>query len=486
MKSASLVRRVIVAVLIIEFCCAMAMVCSAVWHEWVVHIRALDVSLEGHLDSLVGAVQDEDDPAAHVTVDPLEFRPPPGDVYAVYNLDGKLVSASNDAPSALTVISRDGYRNITVDGHHYRVLQRHAMRIIDRAETNGIGRQRPIVVIYATRMDHVWHAILEGVSFYALMSLALLCVTTGVLVYLLRHFLYPLKELATEASAIKADSLAFHPPPSALRVRELTPLSDALSGTVARLRAAFEKEQRFMSDAAHELKTAVAVVRSTVQLLAMRNRSADEYQRGLNEVLTDNRRVEELVSRMLTLARVSEHCEAALVEVDMESETNSALKNIARFAEQRGVRIASSLSPDVGVKLLGDTAKVLVSNLVMNAVEHSARGSEVRVTVQREPAGGDHVVLEVQDFGSGIAAENLPHVFERFFREDPSRSRETGGVGLGLAICKSIVESAGGTIGLHSVRGEGTTVRVLLKATRSGVPLAASIQSSQSARRGGE
>jgi signal transduction histidine kinase len=115
-----------------------------------------------------------------------------------------------------------------------------------------------------------------------------------------------------------------------------------------------------------------------------------------------------------------------------------------------------------GVQLLRDAAQVLVSNLVMNAVEHSPQGSEVRVTVRPEPADR-RAALEVQDFGSGIAAENLPLVFERFFREDPSRSRETGGVGLGLAICRSIVESAGGAIELQSIKGEGTTVKVLLR-----------------------
>src|SRR5580658_10758941 len=249
MNQASLVRRILVAVLIIEFCCAMAMVSSAIWHEWVIHLRALDVSVEGRSDSLVGAVQDAEDPGAHVMVDPAEFKPSPGDVYAVYSLDGQLVVASDGAPDALIALRRDGMRDANVAGHRYRVLQRHAMRIIDRYETNGVGIRRPVIVVYALRSDREWHAVLEGVSFYAVMSLILLCVTTGVLILLLRRFLAPLKELATEASAIKADSLAFQPPASALHVRELTPLAEALSTTMARLRAAFEKEQRFMSDA---------------------------------------------------------------------------------------------------------------------------------------------------------------------------------------------------------------------------------------------
>jgi signal transduction histidine kinase len=98
---------------------------------------------------------------------------------------------------------------------------------------------------------------------------------------------------------------------------------------------------------------------------------------------------------------------------------------------------------------------------MMNAVQHSSAGSEILVTVRLNQSGETRAELQVQDFGSGISPESLPHVFERFFREDQSRSRDTGGAGLGLAICKSIVENANGTIEIQSVKSVGTTVRVL-------------------------
>jgi signal transduction histidine kinase len=113
------------------------------------------------------------------------------------------------------------------------------------------------------------------------------------------------------------------------------------------------------------------------------------------------------------------------------------------------------------VNLSAEAAQTLISNLVMNAIQHSAPGNAVRVRVSVN--GTPNAVLMVEDSGSGIAPENLPHVFDRFYREDKSRSRETGGAGLGLSICKSIVESAGGEIGVESVPGRGTTVIVDLK-----------------------
>ena len=96
----------------------------------------------------------------------------------------------------------------------------------------------------------------------------------------------------------------------------------------------------------------------------------------------------------------------------------------------------------------------------MNAIQHSLVGAEVVVTVRMEEASKRVAVLEVKDFGAGISPESLPHVFERFYREDPSRSRNTGGVGLGLAICKNIVEKAGGSIQIQSAKGQGTTITV--------------------------
>src|SRR6185437_8220782 len=97
---------------------------------------------------------------------------------------------------------------------------------------------------------------------------------------------------------------------------------------------------------------------------------------------------------------------------------------------------------------------VLVSNLLVNAVQHSSPGDVVKAAITRQKSS---VILCVSDHGTGISAQALPHIFERFYREDRSRSRETGGAGLGLAICKTIVEGAGGQIEVDSTLGRGTT-----------------------------
>lgn len=460
MKSRSLVRRATLAVLGIELLCAVGLAATAILHERQVRLRALDVALKGRSDSLIGAVQDAEDPQDNVMVDPEEFSAAPGDQFAVYNPDGRVVGTSQGDLSAVATEERDGFRDLRARQHDYRVLQRKALRIIDRPETGGVGIRRPVIVVYAVRRDHVWHEVLEATRFYILLSLGSVCVTAFFLIVLARRLLRPLNELAAAASSIEPTSLQFAPAASALATKELAPLAEALAGFVVRLRQAFAMERRFISDAAHELKTAVAVVRSTIQVLGMKARSQEEYQSGLDRILEDNQRVEELVARMLTLARFEARDAIPAETIDLGRETAIAVSNLASYAEWRGVLLSVAEGSGVRVRTTPEAVQTLVSNLVMNAVQHSGRGAEVRVNVGGDEDGLRRAVLTVQDSGEGISPENLSRVFERFFREDPSRSRETGGAGLGLSICKSIVEGAGGSIEIESEKGKGTVVCV--------------------------
>jgi signal transduction histidine kinase len=459
MRVNSFVRQATVSVLSIELLCALTFAGASIWHEREARLRALDLSLQGRSDSLIGAVQDAEDPLDSVKIDPEEFTPGRNDEFAVYSPDGRLVGASSGDHSALSIQNRDGFRNVRVNHHHFRVLERDALRIIDRDETGGTGLRRPIKVLYAIPIDHVWHEVMEATQFYLLLSLASVVVTALVLIVLARRLLHPLNELASEASSIGPSALRFTPPASALNTKELLPLTLILTQVMARLRDANEAERRFMSDAAHELKTAVAVVKSSIQVLGIRSRTAEEYRGGLDRVLNDNQRVEDLVSRMLILARIDEGASRPADDVDVGEEIRSALESISSYAEGKGVSVEPALDGNLRVRIAPGGLKIVVSNLVMNAIQHCAEGSRVRLTAE---AIGSRILITIQDFGAGISADSLPNVFERFFREDTSRSRDTGGAGLGLSICKAIVENAGGSIDIESEKGRGTTVKIQL------------------------
>ncbi len=452
----SLVRQTVLTVLIAQLLCAAVLSGAALLHEWQIRRRAFDMSLQGRSDSLLGAIQDAEDPEDNVTVDPAELHVPEDDVYAVYNQGGRLLGSSGGDAGELAGRQGDGFRDARRGRVRYRVLQRDALRVIDRAENGGVGLRRPVTIVYASPEGRLWHETFEAVRFY-LVSIALAAGVTVLLVGLLvTRALTPLGELASAAEQLSLKTLAFTEPPAVMRIRELRPLARVLAGAVERLRLALEKEHQFVGDAAHELKTAIAVVRSSVQLMMLKRRTADEYAAGLERVLEDNSRVEGLVAQMLQLASLEEDAHTSATVVDMGAVAAAALEQLRPFAEERRVSLLLQSRGAALVPLRPERALVLVSNLVMNAVQHSAPGQAVMVFVD----GKETMTLAVQDTGTGIAEKALPHIFERFYREDRSRSRETGGAGLGLAICKSIVEAAGGGIAVESAEARGTRVTV--------------------------
>jgi signal transduction histidine kinase len=212
------------------------------------------------------------------------------------------------------------------------------------------------------------------------------------------------------------------------------------------------------------LKTAVAVVKSSLQLLELKERTPAEYQAGLERCLADSARLEALVAKMLTLARVESGANGsagAHARCDMVACVRETRTRLDTVAALRGVTVCIRADGSYMVPIAGEDCVLLVENLLMNAIEHSPGGSKVELHLRGDDGS---VVMDVEDHGEGIRPEALPHVFERFSRGDPSRARSTGGSGLGLAICKAVVEKAGGTIELASELGAGTRVNVRLPA----------------------
>lgn len=464
MKQRSLVRRATIAVLGIELLCGLGFSAAALLHEREVHWRTMGVMLNGRADSLIGAIQDAEDPDDNVMVNPQEFQPGHDDQYAVYSQEGKLIGSSQRT-DAVALQSHEGLRDVRTETHHYRVLQRNALRIIDRAETNGEGRRRPVVVVYALSTDRMWHQIFETTRFYLLLCVAAVGITAILLAILARRLLQPLQELAVAAGAIEPATLVFNAPPSAADTIELRPLAEALQRMIGRLRVAFDAEKQFFHDAAHELKTAAAVVRSSIQVLDLKPRTSVEYRAGLERVLQDNERLEELISRMLSLARYDVAAAVTTDRISLGEQTDQVAEALSTYAELRGVRLEVRREADPGVCLTPDAVQTLVSNLLTNAIQHSTSGSVVRARITEKASREAELVVE--DSGSGIGSEHLPHVFERFYREDTSRSRETGGAGLGLSICKSIVDAARGDIKIESEPGQGTRITVRFVAPES-------------------
>jgi signal transduction histidine kinase len=466
----SIAFRLIVAVLAVELVSSVVVVFLSFGYERHAHFKSFDTLIHGRADEVMAAIGDADDAQNDVILDQSVLHFPSDEIYEAFDDTGQLLGRSPNwqgAGAAVLPGSKDGFVQLAVNGRAFRAMHVHGERFAgDRVR--GGGKLHRISVLYGGPTDHVWHAIHGAVEFYAAGSLLLLLVTGPLIAWLLHRGLLPLRQLAALAANVSADAWHFDPPASARTTPELAPLTEAMESVLQRLERAFLQQKTFVSDAAHELKTAVAVVKSSLQLLNMKRRTGAEYQAGLERCLGDCRRLEEIVVKMLTLAREENSRNAGDEQAtDFAGCARESVSQLGTVAALRGVQL-TLVEPDAAVvvariAVAQDECLLLVENLLTNAVQHSAPGSAVELRMRMD---GRKIVLEVEDHGDGIDPVALPHVFERFYRGDPSRTRNTGGTGLGLAICKAIAEKAGGSIELTSQRNQGTTATVRLPLTR--------------------
>ena len=358
------------------------------------------------------------------------------------------------------------YWTFTSNGVPYRGLLLRNVSIRD-AETGPSDTDVVVDVFYAAptldiarRADEV--GIMVGGA-----SLLLLALTGLLAAWAVRRGLWPLRDLAREASGISVKNWNFRPPTTALEAPELAPLAQAIETVLGKLELAFVQQREFLADAAHELKTSVAILKSTFQSLLQKPRSPHEYRAGLLDLLGDVDRLEELLNRMLRLARAEQQAadgvQPTLEVADLASTCEMAVARIKALASARGVEVRLASTGGGEVYADPEDLELVWVNLLENAIQHSPPGSPVNMQLSREE---NCFLISVKDWGTGIAPEDLPYIFERFRRGDRSRSRETGGFGLGLAIAKAIVEAYRGTIWAESTLHEGTCAWVRLPLSR--------------------
>ncbi len=257
MKTRSIAFRLISAVLLVELLSALLVVFLSLGYERHIHFRAFEVMLHGRADSVLGAVQDAEDVGDNVMLDLADLHVPPKDVYEVWDGRGHLLgrSANWQGSAGMRVPDHEGISHIKLLHHGYGLLYMRGTRIVDPGEPGG-GKLRFVTILYGAPTDPVWHAIRGAVEFYAGGSLLLLAVTGPLIAWLLHRGLLPLRQLATLASTVSVDSWNFSPPASARETAELAPLTHAIENVLQRLEHSFTQQRTFVSDGAHELKTA--------------------------------------------------------------------------------------------------------------------------------------------------------------------------------------------------------------------------------------
>jgi heavy metal sensor kinase len=241
---------------------------------------------------------------------------------------------------------------------------------------------------------------------------------------------------------------------------EVGRLARTFDAMLARLDTAFQRQRQFTGDASHELRTPLTVMKTNIGVTLNRPRTPDEYRAALSDLEGDVNRLARLTDDLLLLARAD--AGRPLIEkreMDVSAVARAAVDDLRPLAEAKSLTL-NLVAPDA-LPMQGDPDRLqhLLSNLIDNAIKYTPRG---RVQVRLEASAPDSIRITLADTGPGIAPEHVPHVFERFYRIDASRSSEQGGSGLGLAIAQSIAVAHGGSIDISSQIGAGTQVTVTL------------------------
>ena len=467
MRRDSIQRRLITTVIISQAILTLGLVITGVVATYWRLLSTLDTGMQAHAMSVAVLVRYTEDASGNVYFDnsllPESIDPNHPDQFMVWADRTGLLTRSEDWPEGLQFQPGPSQHwNFTWAGVPYHALRMTHVPVLDREEGKSF-RPQTVTIVYASPTIRIRQQVKAAGAFIALVSLALLGATTGLASWRVRRSLSPLQDLAHQAARVSTQSWRLQVPKEAEDIDELRPLTESMTQMLARLEGSFEQQRQFLGNAAHELKTPVAVLKSTLQSLLQRSRSSEEYRAGLQAALQDMDRLEQLLQWMLRLARAEQWAHnperRALDVIDINATCEEAVERIRSLAQSRNTAIELATNGPVPFRADPEDLQLVWTNLLENAVRYSPEGGSVEVAVHHDP---EKAQIVFQDHGVGISAADLPRIFDRFYRGDPSRTRATGGFGLGLAIAKALVEAYGGTISAESTPGKGTRMTVEL------------------------
>ncbi|MBR1558626.1 MAG: HAMP domain-containing protein [Clostridia bacterium] len=321
------------------------------------------------------------------------------------------------------------------------------------------GGQLAGVLVYISGVQEIYESLRDiqiRILLWLVVVAAAVMLVNG---FVLRTITRPISELNEGISRMSRGDLS-----ARVNVRgknEFAGLAQAFNSMSERLEQSDNSRNQFVSNASHELKTPLSTMKILIETLLYQ----DPVDPGMTkEFLTDvNKEIDRLnriVSDLLTLVNIdSGAMKLKLADLDIAALMQEQVKRLLPLARENGIELECAAGAPLMVN--GDTLKLqqVIYNVIDNAIKYTPRGGEVHCAVSRS---GKMAVLRIADTGEGIPADDLPHIFDRFYRVDKARSRETGGTGLGLSIVKQIVLSHGGTITPESTLGKGTTFTIQL------------------------
>ena len=420
---------------------------------WFVAQHRLFESVDSTLSqraAAVVAVLTEVDPKDPVLEELTEYAKvtPEGNLLAVRDETGNELLSTRGVALPWPGAVAGKFQTVRVQARDYRVF----------AIARPAGGHR-YEILAATPLSDV-ETLLRGFLnlLLAMAPLVLLIASVGAY-WLSRRALAPVDRITDAARSISIHNLSQRLAVPATG-DELQRLSETWNDMLQRLEAAVKRLTQFTADASHELRTPIALIRTTAELTLRRERPAETYKEALRQIVAESERTTRLVEDLLALARADAGLPALPMNcVELAPLVQEVCQQGRILAESRRVQLSAEV-PEGPVYVLGNHPALRRMFLVLldNAVKYTPAGGSVTVSLGCDNAGA---TVAVQDTGIGIEESVLPHIFERFYRVDESRNRDVGGgSGLGLSIAKWIAETHRAEIQAESVAGRGSTFRV--------------------------
>ncbi|MCY9028543.1 sensor histidine kinase [Bacillus inaquosorum] len=309
--------------------------------------------------------------------------------------------------------------------------------------------------------------LLRQISIYSTLSLVALLLGLFTFLPVVRHTLKPLSQMVHMMGHINVGNLNKRLPVYRKQM-EINTLAISFNHMLERIETSFKAEKeakerirQFVSDASHELRTPLTSIHGFIEVL-LRGAALqpEQRERALNSMYEESKRATRLIEDLLFLAKIDRVPSFEMKRGDLDSLIREMEPQLSLLAKERKLQLL--LEDHAEAVFDGDKMKQVILNLVFNAVQYTdEKTGAITISLQKNDDG---VMLMIADNGTGIAPEHLPHLFNRFYRADPSRSRKYGGSGLGLAITKSIIDSHNGTIDVKSEIGRGTVFLIRLPA----------------------
>jgi heavy metal sensor kinase len=326
---------------------------------------------------------------------------------------------------------------------------------------------------YTVQVASPLHEALEAMNAFALMLVfavpVLLAIAMAGGYWLSKRALDPVGQIASAAQRISIENLAERLP-VANTGDQLQRLSQTLNQMFSRLESSVRGIKQFTADASHELRAPIALIRTTAEVAVQnRKREAGEYLAALDDVLAESERTSQVVESLMLLARADAEKEPIeRAPVDLCNTVRVAAEQGEKLARSRHVQFSAHVPPGP-LRICADAEAIRRAVLVLidNAVKYSNPGGHVSASVGVD---GTDAVVSVADTGMGISPEDLPHIFDRFWRADKARSRSHGGAGLGLSIARWIADVHRGSIEVESTVGQGSVFRLRIPLLNQTIP----------------